>query len=45
MQAALRYAGNVSNSNGDSHKPWVIQRELSWLTVMLRAPKGRTPPA
>ena len=39
MQAPLRYAGNVSNSNGDTHKPWVSQRELSWLTVMLRAPK------
>ena len=40
MQAELRYAGNLSNSNGDPHKPWVPQRELSWLNVMLRVPHG-----
>ena len=43
MQAPLRYAGNVSNSNGDTHKPWVSQRELSWSTVMLRVPKDKPP--
>ena len=42
MQPALRYSGNVSNSNGDTHKPWPAQRELSWLNVMLRLPHGQT---
>jgi predicted permease len=42
IQPALRYSGNVSNSNGDTHKPWPAQRELSWLGVMLRVPDGRT---
>jgi len=42
MQPALRYSGNVSNSNGDTHKPWPAQRELSWLSVMLRLPDGQT---
>jgi len=41
MQPALRYSGNVSNSNGDTHKPWPAQRELSWLAVMLRVPDGQ----
>ena len=40
MQPALRYSGNLSNSNGDAHKPWPAQRELSWLGVMLRVPDG-----
>jgi predicted permease len=39
MQPTVHYAGNVSNSNGDSSKPWTPQREISWLNVFVRVPR------
>ncbi|HUP92721.1 MAG TPA: FtsX-like permease family protein, partial [Solimonas sp.] len=41
LQPVLRYSGNVSNSNGDTHKSWIPQRELSWLQMLLRVPDGQ----
>jgi predicted permease len=43
LQPVLRYSGNVSNANGDTHKPWTTQRELSWLSVLVRVPDGQLP--
>ena len=39
MQSSVHYAGNASNSNGDSSKPWTPQRQISWLAVFVRAPR------
>ncbi|HWK08952.1 MAG TPA: ABC transporter permease [Vicinamibacterales bacterium] len=38
LQPAVHYAGNASNSNGDTSKPWPPQREISWLTLFVRVP-------
>jgi len=43
MQPVVHYAGNASNSNGDSSKPWTPQREISWLSVFVRVPAGTAP--
>jgi predicted permease len=43
MQAELEFAGTVRVTNGDTARPWLPQRELAWLTVVLRAQKDRLP--
>jgi predicted permease len=36
MQSALRYSGNGTSLGGDWDRPYVDQKELYWLTVLLR---------
>ncbi|MPY89351.1 MAG: FtsX-like permease family protein [Luteitalea sp.] len=43
MQAAVHYASDMGNINGDSQKPWPPQREISWLNLFLRMPAGAVP--
>ncbi len=43
MQANVRYNGNMSNMNGDTRKPWVPQREITWLTWFIRMPESAVP--
>jgi predicted permease len=33
----LRIRGSNRNSNGDGEKPWIPQRQISWLTLVTRA--------
>jgi predicted permease len=40
MQENVRYTGNMSNMNGDARKPWVPQREITWLALFVRMPEG-----
>ena len=39
MQADVHYAQNVSASNADLEKPWMPQRGIMWLEIVLRAPR------
>ena len=43
MHHALRIRGNNRNSNGDNEKPWMTQREISWLTLVTRADESARP--
>ncbi len=43
MQANVRYNGNMSIMNGDGRKPWVPQREVSWLQWFIRMPESAAP--
>jgi predicted permease len=43
MQADVRYMGNMSNMNGDVRKPWVPQREITWLAWFIRMPENAVP--
>ena len=43
MQANVRYNGNMSSRNGDTRKPWVPQREVSWLAWFIRMPESAAP--
>jgi predicted permease len=43
MQANVRYNGNMSNMNGDTRKPWVTQREITWLAWFIRMPESAAP--
>jgi predicted permease len=43
MQANVRYNGNMSNMNGDTRKPWVPQREITWLAWFIRMPESAVP--
>jgi predicted permease len=38
MQHLVRYASNVSVTNGDTDRPWIPQPHVSWLTLLLRVP-------
>ena len=41
MQAVVRYAQNVSNSdNADPRKPWTPQPNMAWLNVFARVPSN-----
>ncbi len=40
MQAALRFAGDYRRTGGDLAKPWLLQPELTWLQILIRAPAG-----
>jgi predicted permease len=35
----IKIRGSARNSNGDDRKPWVTQRQISWLTIVTRAEK------
>jgi predicted permease len=37
MHYDLHLRGNNRSSNGDGQKPWIPQREISWLTMITRA--------
>jgi predicted permease len=45
MQHAVHYMGNASIENGDGHSPWVRERGISWLSLMLRIPDSRQVPS
>jgi len=45
QQHPLRYAGNASNDNADSRRPWIGQWGIQWLAVVARVPVGIDPGA
>ena len=41
MQSAVRYGSNASSfGNGDTRQPWPPQREVEWLNLFVRVPRG-----
>jgi predicted permease len=36
MQAEVRYAGRMTATSGDERQPWVRQRGISWLNIIVR---------
>ncbi|MGH9484157.1 MAG: ABC transporter permease, partial [Terriglobales bacterium] len=38
MQSVLHVSGNAMNVNGDDHKPWPPQEQISWLQAFARLP-------
>lgn len=45
MQATVGYAQNFSSENGDGARPWLLQRQIRWLDVLLRADDRQRPAA
>lgn len=45
MQADVHYAQNYSFSNGDDRRPWMPQREIKWLDLVVRAARPDGPEA
>jgi predicted permease len=43
QQQPLRVAGNASNNNADSRRPWIGQHGMQWLAVVARVPAGLDP--
>jgi predicted permease len=41
MQAALRFSGSGTSLGGDWNTPYPLQREIYWLSVMVRVPGNR----
>lgn len=44
MQSSVRYGSNASSfGNGDTRQPWPPQREIEWLNLFVRVPRGTEP--
>jgi predicted permease len=39
LQHALRYSANAGMDDADDEKPWLPQEGITWLTVIMRAPR------
>jgi predicted permease len=44
MQPSVRYASNASShGNSDTRQPWPPQRDIEWLNLFVRVPRGTEP--